>query len=66
MQTAAKKHCRIARIVRTQLIWTNSRNAELIINHGTFLSFFLKRKIEDLKEKNFLDGQVEIGLNIHD
>ena len=31
-----------------------------------FLSFFLKRKIEDLKEKNTLDGPVVIGHNIHD
>ena len=31
-----------------------------------FLSFFPKRKIEDLKEKNTLDGQLEIWLNIHD
>jgi len=30
------------------------------------MSFFLKRKIKDLKEKNALDGQVEIGLNVHD
>ena len=81
-ETAAKKHCRIARIVRTVDLDEfsqcgtdhKSRNVPVMIQAFNscvfeafcFLSFFLKRKIEDLKEKNTVDGQVEIGLNIHD
>ena len=82
MQTAAKKHCRTARIVRTVDLDEclqcgtdhKSRNVPVMIQAFNicvfeafcFLSFFRKRKIEDLKEKNTLDGQVEIWLDIHD
>ena len=83
MQTGAKEHCRITRIVRTVDLdefsqcgtdHKSPRNVPVMIQAFNscvfeafcFLSFFLKRKIEDLKEKNTLDGQVEIWLNIHD
>ena len=82
MQTGAKKYFRMAGIVRTVDLDEclqcgtdhKSRNVPVMIQAFNicvfeafcFLSFFLKRKIEDLKEKNTLDGQVEIWLDIHD